>query len=257
MSDANKIPELVITTPVAPIDDTVGQTESPDQGAAPSGQVEHSAVEPQPTAEQPPATIETGAETLLESAPSDPNLDQTQQTAPEEIKYEQFNIPDGFSVDNEKLGEYQQLLAQHRLPQEIGQKFIDMHIQALQNVVNEAQSSHANQIKTQRENWRNQVKSDDQLGGAGFQTTLQSVAKMRDMFYPQERIQEFNDFLRETGAGDHPVFWRLLNNVAKKFGEPVIPTIQPQPPKDRGPKPGDRKTTLYDHPSSQKYYDNK
>jgi len=43
---------------------------------------------------------------------------------------------------------------------------------------------------------------------------------------PQNPLMEF---LRVTGAGDHPAFGRFLHNVARAFDEPALPPTNPKP----------------------------
>jgi hypothetical protein len=101
------------------------------------------------------------------------------------------------------------------------------------------------------------VKADAEIGGAGFNTAMTAVAKMRDLFLSSARpgtdkyendAAEFNDFLRITGAGDHPAFLRFLNNVARRFDEPIAPSIPYKPPPDIGQRPngaGNRRNAMY------------
>jgi len=78
-----------------------------------------------------------------------------------------------------------------------------------------------------------------------------AVAKMRDEFVPADRMKAFNDFLRVTGAGDHPEFIRLMNNVARRLDEPAAPSVAYQPPANIGQRPsGAKRSALYDHPTS-------
>jgi hypothetical protein len=80
--------------------------------------------------------------------------------------------------------------------------------------------------------------ADEELGGAGYNTTMGSIARMRDMFVPENRRDEFESFLSTTGAGDHPGFLRMMHNLARVFDEAPMPPPGPRPPADIGKPPG-------------------
>ena len=208
-----------------------------------------------PPAETPPV-LHTDAPSLLEQAMQPPEPPKPAEDAkpvePEPIKYEPFKLPEGTVADEPTLEKYTEILGKHRIPQEAAQDLLDLygsHITAAaQGMQVKLQETQHQAFSQMREGWANQIKSDPIMGGSGFETTQAAVARMAQRFVPSEDIPAFNELLRVTGAGDHPAFWRMLNNVAKVFDEPHMAPVPNNPPRDRGNPRGSG--SIYDHPSS-------
>jgi hypothetical protein len=178
------------------------------------------------------------------------------ETAPR--AYEPFTVPDGLALDQERVtAAAKDLFAADNLPQERAQAYVDFHIAEMQRLEAAMIQEHHNAFGEVRAGWATQVKADPEIGGAGFQTAMTAIAKMRDIFVSsaaptseryQREMAEFNQFLNVTGAGDHPAFNRLMHNVARRFDEPVARNIAYTPPPDIGQRPngaGSRRSALY------------
>ena len=61
---------------------------------------------------------------------------------------------------------------------------------------------------------------------------------MRDQLVHPSDMPAFNEFLRTTGAGDHPMFLKLLHNASRYLDEGAAPANAGAPPPDAGKKPG-------------------
>jgi hypothetical protein len=207
--------------------------------------------------ETPAVTPHTETETLLETAGKPPEGEKPAEAAPEAPKppartYEDFTLPEGFTVEPEKLSAFHEVLSAHNLDQEAGQKLVDMHTANLRTYAENLAAEQHRVFANTRAEWRKEIMADEQLGGSGHQTTLAAVARMRDLLVPEQHKEAFNNFLRVTGAGDHPEFLRVLHNAARLFDEPAAPSHQPvNPPPNLGRAPG-RARFNYDHPSSAK-----
>jgi len=181
---------------------------------------------------------------------ADPKPAEAQQQ-PKPV-YQEFTFPEGVTADKERLGQYTELLGQHGIAQEAGQALLDMHTGAMQSYAEHLIAEQHRVFGETRANWRTEVMADDQLGGAGHQTTMAAVARMRDLLVPENRKDAFNQMLRVTGVGDHPEFLRLLHNAARYFDEPTAPAHIGRPPPDNGRQPGraGSRAMMYDHPRS-------
>jgi hypothetical protein len=75
-----------------------------------------------------------------------------------------------------------------------------------------------------RKHWVRQVKADPTLGGKNFKRAMQACRSVWERFAETagEEGKRADDFLRLTGAGDHPTFLRLLYRVAYYF-DPTLP----------------------------------
>ena len=249
----------------SPAPDPVGAAPAPVPAPAPAAIIEPVATqaptvavtEPPATAapavSEPPATSAApdATKTLLEQA-DDKAKEPDATAAPDETIYAPFELPEGISIPPEQLQEYHTLLAEHGISQAAGQALISKHVAALQEV----QAQYAKQAADHQmsvwddtnKGWVTQVMADPELGGAGHKTAMARVARMRDLFVSErpgdaalteQRRNEFNEFLRATGAGNHPVFLRFLNNVARRFDEPAPANpgnVKPAP--DAGRRPG-------------------
>jgi hypothetical protein len=187
--------------------------------------------------------------------------------APEPIKYD-FKLPETIKADDEQMGAFTGILGEARVAPEVGQKLMDLHAAAMQRYADQVNADAlANQHKVfnqTRDEWNRRIMADEVLGGAGHLTAMGAVARMRDLLVPKEmlasrkyddgtpRLSEFEEFLRITGAGDHPVFNRILHNAARYLDEPVHPPADIKPPASNGRPPGGRRAAIYDHPSSRK-----
>jgi hypothetical protein len=223
------------------------------------------AAPPETPVETPVAPVlHTDTPTLLEAAGKPAETPQTAEAAsaapatptPAPRTYEAFTFPEGITADDKQLATYQDIAGRHNLDQETAQSLLNMHTGSLKQYAENLLSEQHRVFGETRKAWRDSVMGDEELGGAGHQTAMAAVARMRDLLVPAERMAAFNDMLRMTGVGDHPEFNRLLHAAARFFDEPAAPTIVAQPSPDRGGNAGrgagSRRGVLYDHPSSNR-----
>jgi hypothetical protein len=187
---------------------------------------------------------------LLQSVSEDPKpeIELSPEPEPPSITYQPFKLPDGATIDEQKMSSYTSLAAKHKLSQETAQELFDLHtglVQDLQkSMMNEARQSEYKKIN----DWQDKIKSDPILGGSSIVTNSSMINRMLDVFMPGKR-SEVDQFLKETGAQDHPIFWHLMRNVAKKFDEPGAPVHQPQPTPDRGAGKAGKYSRIYNNSS--------
>lgn len=215
----------------------------------------------EPAVEAPAVTPHTETETLLEAAgkppegeakPAEPvaEVKAPEPPAPEPRTYTEFTFPDGVKAEPEQVAKFTEALSKHNLDQEAGQALMDMHTEGLRKFAENTLADQHRVFSETRAAWRQQIMADDQLGGAGHQTTIAAVARMRDLLVPEQNRDAFNQFLRVTGAGDHPEFLRVLHNAARHFDEPAVPSQQGGPLPNRGQPSGGGLRSLYTHPRS-------
>lgn len=188
--------------------------------------------------EEPPAPVESKP---AEAPPAEP--------AAEATKYE-FKFPDAFKAEPEQLERVSALLGKSKVAPEDAQALIDLHTEVVSKLADSTLAHQHKAFSDLRTTWRGQIQSDAELGGSGFETTKRTVAQMRDEFVAPQHKQAFNDMLRTTGVGDHPEFWRFLNNVGRAFREPAPPPPGAKPA-PAGKAPRSARASFYDHPASQ------
>jgi hypothetical protein len=169
------------------------------------------------------------------------------------FEFKPYVLPEGIKAEEPQIKEFNEILTKADLdPQARGQELVTLHGKYMQQYADQLAAEQHRVFAETRKGWVNEIKSDPTIGGSGFNTTMMGVARMRDLFVPKEQMGAFNDFLKITGAGDHPAFIKLMNNVAKRFDEPSPPPPSFKPPPDIGVKPGrGGRAALYDHPNSQ------
>jgi len=224
--------------------------------------------------DKPPA--EKPADTKTEQKPGEQKADdkaveakaaEPAKPAPVEYKYE---LPKTVTMDDAQKGEFHAAMDELRGadPSVGAQKLIALYEKSMEQFAQHfAQETRRHQQKTfldTRKQWATEIMADPILGGSGHQTAAATVARMRDLLVPSELTQKrkfddgkprdsaFDEFLRITGAGDHPVFWHILHNAAKWADEPqaLDAPNNIKPPKDIGQEPGKRGRILYDNPRS-------
>ena len=209
---------------------------------------------PPPAAD--PAKTEVPAPAPVEPAKTDvppPPAEVAPPPPPEPVKVEwDFSIPETLKVTDEQKSELTGILdsilapKEGETPSQAVNRLFDLHAQAMAETVKQIQQDQISAFNETRANWRKEVLADEQLGGAGHQTAMGAIARMRDLSISDHKpgtpgyakdLQEYEQFLRVTGAGDHPAYLRQLHRFAKFFDEPALPPPNPKPPADIGRNP--------------------
>jgi len=157
--------------------------------------------------------------------------------APQPVEYK-YTLPETLKMDDAMKGEVHKAFDDFRAnPSEGAQGLINLHVQRMQEFATQIDKQNRQAFADYRKSMRDKVMADPELGGAGHQTAMGAVARMRDLFVPEKDRAEFDDMLRITGAGDHPAMLRLLHNAAKWFDEPAVAPPEARPTKGNGRRP--------------------
>ena len=173
---------------------------------------------------------------------------------PVEYKYE---LPETLKMDDALKADVHAAFDAFRADPANPQALIDIHNREMTRYAEFLSQEQHRIFSETRAGWRKQITDDPELGGANHDTVKMAIAQVRDNYASsaepgseqhEKDMQAFDDFLRITGAGDHPVLWRVLNNVAKDHADPreVGGDINPVPNAGRQGKRG----LMYDHPRS-------
>lgn len=197
---------------------------------------------PAATDVKPAAEAGKAAEPAKDAAPA----------APEPVAYE-YTVPETLTLDDVTRGELHSALDAFRAdPAKGAQALIDLHNKAVTSFAEQTLANQHKAFNETRSGWARDVLADEEIGGAGHQTAMRAIARMRDLFVPEKERAAFDQFLRVTGAGDHPQFLKLLHQAARYIDEPSMPPVNAKPTANNGKPPGRRRDAIYDHPSSQK-----
>ena len=239
-----------------------------DKGKEPAAEPAEPAKEPEAAAAAPAKEAEPAApatepaKPVAEAAkPDEPAAEAAKAAEPaapapvlEPIVYN-FTTPEvlkGATLDAPVMAEFTKSLGEYRAAPELGQKLLELHANAMVDYAKHTLSEQHRAFNQTRDGWRKDVLADEQIGGSGHQTAMGAIARMRDMLVPEADRPQFEQFLRITGAGDHPQFLKLLHRAAKYFDEPGLPPENPKPPPDIGRQNGKGSHILYDNPRSNR-----
>lgn len=170
------------------------------------------------------------------------------------FEFKPYTIPEGVKLDEGRFKELNDVLVNDKLdPQARGQELINLHTKEMQAYDRKLRTEQHEAFAHTRADWRKQAMGDEEIGGAGWETSKQMIGTAREHLVPRDREKAFNDFLRTTGAGDHPEFLRILRRAGSILSEPRAPSGDFKPPPDIGRAPNKasgRRGVIYDHPSS-------
>lgn len=131
--------------------------------------------------------------------------------APE--KYE-FNLPEGFELNEEQLNEISPVFKELKLTNEQAQKLVDLHIK-------ETTRQHGAQLDAQKQmyvEWADEIKADKEIGGAKLNENLSYAKKLIDEF----GSDEFKSLLEETGLAYNPDIIRFFAKAGRAMAEDKI-----------------------------------
>lgn len=171
-----------------------------------------------------------------------------------------YDLPETIQMDDGQKEEFHKALDEFRADPEKGaQHLIQMHEKTMQSYAEHLSNEQWRVFNEMRAEQRKEVMADPVLGGAGFNTAMGVIARMRDKFASSSTpgtaeyeadLKAFDVMLRTTGVGDNIHFLRLLHNVGRKFDEPPLPPPGARPVPESGRRPGEsRGSRMY--PSMQ------
>ena len=169
---------------------------------------------------KPPETKpgETPPEVKAEDAKPPETPAEPEVLAP--IAYE-FRFPenvDANAIDKPVLEKYTEILNKARVPAEVAQEALDLHLTQIQETAKRLSEVQWDVFNRQQETWQTQVKSDPELGGAKFKTMQRNAARfIEGMGLSPTQIKSVMDAMRTTGAGNHPDIYRLFARAGERF----------------------------------------
>lgn len=200
-------------------------------------------VDPAKPAEAKPADAPKPGEPKPEAAAAP--VEPAAIVAPEPIAYE-YALPETIKLDDATKASFHTALDAFRAdPAKGAQGLIDLHNTTMRQYADGLAAEQQRVWNDTRRGWVTDVMADEELGGAGYQTTMGAVARMRDMLVADNHRAEFEQFLNTTGAGDHPAFLRILHNAARIYDEAPMPPPGARPTPDNGKPRGNGLRSLY------------
>lgn len=225
----------VVETPAAPAaEPTLLQKFDAEKAAAEAAK----APVVEPAAGAKPAEVKPEVPVQAEAKPGEPKPEgapaEAAPAAPQPVAYE-YTLPETIKLDDTTKASFHTALDAFRAdPAKGAQGLVDLHNQTMQDYANHTYAEQVRVFNETRREWTTQVMADEELGGAGHNTSMAAIARMRDLLVPESRREAFNNFLVVTGAGDHPEFLRILHNAARIYDEAPMPPPGARPPPSNG-----------------------
>ncbi|MEW7988263.1 MAG: hypothetical protein AB2799_20925 [Candidatus Thiodiazotropha sp.] len=140
--------------------------------------------------------------------------------APE--NYEAFNLPEGYSLEGERLDSFTEFAKTNNLTQESAQKAVDLYL-SMQKQDAEAQDKAYVDLQAE---WQNTLNESPYMkAGEGFEANVARVNKgvniVQDLLNGdmKDDAPALADMLKETGMGNHPAVNFMFMTLEKHLGE--------------------------------------
>ena len=143
-----------------------------------------------------------------------------------------WDAPETIKFDDAIKGEVSTALDAFRTDPTNPRPLFDQAEKMMQRYAAQVSQDQFKVFNETRKNWRTEIMADPEVGGAGYQTSMGAVARVRDAVVsnakagtPQHAadIKAFDEFCRVTGAGDHPVLVKMFKRMARFMDEPAPP----------------------------------
>lgn len=219
-------PEAPVATPTAepalpnePTTSPVAQEVKTTEQEAPKPK-EASLLDAEPEAPKPETEITPDVDKKDEGTQSD-------EPAPLP-SYEPFTLPEGLTLEQEKLTEFTNKLAEfelntkadHAEVQKLGQNLVDLYLTEVTQTTERINKYYSDAWEKQTNDWKESFLKDPEIGGARQETTLAAAREfIRTHGGTPEQQAEFRQLMTDTGVGNHPAMIRLFANAKLAYSE--------------------------------------
>lgn len=160
-----------------------------------------------------PASVDgaeaTGNQGQQQAASSQEGAEST--SAEQSFDFSELSLPEGMDLDAELMGEFKPLAEGLKLDKESAQKVVDMGSKLAAKI----QQQQVEAWKKQTNEWANQARADQEIGGSNFDANLGIARSAVEKLGTPELMKA----LDESGFGNHPELVRFMHRVGKAIGE--------------------------------------
>lgn len=229
-------PAEVVPAAAAPV-----ATPAPESIAPPEAAVVEAPQPEAPAAEewQPKPTLLAAEPPKPEEKPAEAKAEEVKPEEPAPITYEPFKLPEGIQYDEAAMRKASEVFAASKLPQDVAQNLVDLHVAELSRVQDVALSHQRRTFDDTVERWAQEYA---QKAGPRHDTMLREASYGRDQVLTDPRyggspelLQAFTDVMNYTGVGNHWAVIQAFAAVGRMLEEPVPITEEIRPAVDRGP----------------------
>lgn len=177
-------------------------------GAAAAAPVTEATPPAPPVAAVVDATKQTAA--AVEAAPKTDETKAVEKPADAPVVYD-LKPPEGSMLNAEAVEHIKTLATEMKLTPEQAQRFVVEQDSMFQDLI----AVQLEQAKQTRAQWVEAAKADKEIGGAGFDASLNRAKQAFAKF----GTPEFQAMLDGTGFGDNPEVLRVFSRIGKAMGE--------------------------------------
>lgn len=160
-----------------------------------------------------PPSSEKKAETKSDGKSTQSLINEKSPESGPPENYEEFKVPEGFTLDGEVAKEAGALFKEAGLTQTQAQSLVDFYVKHTK----EAFDAPFNAYMDKRQEWRDQVNANPEIGGSKLNATKVSIGRLIDSF--GKYAEGFKEAMDYTGAGDHPAVVGALYTLSKLLTE--------------------------------------
>lgn len=129
----------------------------------------------------------------------------------------EFDLPEGMELNQEILGELSTLAGELKLSKDNAAKIVPLGVKLIESAFAKQQTEYQNT----RNEWRDTVAQDKEIGGADEATRKQKLA-IASKGLDAIGSPELRTLLNETGLGDNPAFIRAFYRAGLQASEDVV-----------------------------------
>ncbi len=136
------------------------------------------------------------------------------KTEIKDFKVDDLKIPEGLQLPKDSVEKIASYAREQGFSKDKAQELLNLEADMVKEMIAAQQESYS---KT-REEWVNQVKNDQEIGGNNFKQSIDHAQRALKQFASDEFIKTLN----ETGYGDHPEVVRVFARIGKMIGNDTI-----------------------------------
>lgn len=191
-----------------------------------------------PTDSPPPKPVDLSKS---DKSPLADDKDKKEEAKGAPEKYEDFKLPEGFTLEAEALAQAHTLFKELGVSQEGAQKLIDFHVKSTQ----EAFDAPFNHWADMQKEWRDQIAADQTLAPR-LPQIKENYSKMLGAMGDPALEKDFREMVEYTGAGNHPSFIKMMDKISAHFSEGKgVQGGKPAPVAEPGKATGTGPNALY------------
>lgn len=139
-------------------------------------------------------------------------------------QYEQFELPEGLSVDETRMGSFQEFAKNNGMSQEAAQKTLDYMAAELPKLMQDVSQAQMDAYMQQQVEWKTTYEKDPEIGGDKRVETEAAATRALRAFGNEQLVELLDIYDAERnpnglGLGNHPEVMRFLAKAGSVLSE--------------------------------------